>query len=250
MARTPTHGPRRLRHGFRGVPVRGGATGCVSRQQARERAVRLRFRHALPRNRNDPPPGMPVGSERLSAGDIDWAARLYGKPPAATAISTHPPGLEIVVDGKRIVTPARFDWSPGSQRALPALSPQTMGAERFVCGRWNDEDGSRRSVTAGPASTWFAAHCIVQRRTPGYADPPAVEAHPAAGSSRDFLHWWPAPDLPSRADRRSARSSPGRHRIPLRAAHAPGLAGPPTGPGSVTPPQSTARSPACGPTRT
>ena len=112
---------------------------------------------------------MPVGSERLSAGDIDGAARLYGKPPTATAISTHPPGLEIVVDGERIVIPARFVWSPGSQRALPALSPQTMGAERFVCGRWNDEGGSRRSVTAGPASTWFAAHCIVQRRTPGCA---------------------------------------------------------------------------------
>ena len=230
--------------------MRGVATGCVSCQQAREGAVRLRFRHALPRNRNDPPPGMPVGSERLSAGDIDGAARLYGKPPAATAISTHPPGPEIAVDGERIVTPARFHWSPGSQHALPALSPQTMGAERFVCGRWNDEGGSRRSVTAGPASTWFAAHCIVQRRTPGCADPPAVEAHPAAGSSRDFLHWGPAPDLPSRADRRGARSSPGRHRIPLRAAHARGLAGPPTGPGSVTPPQSTARSPACGPSRT
>ena len=196
------------------------------------------------------PPGMPVGSERLSAGDIDGAAGLYGKPPAATAISTHPPGLEIAVDGERIVTPARFVRSPGSQHALPALSPQAMGAERFVCGRWNGEGGSRRSVTAGPASTWFAAHCIVQRRTPGCAGPPAVEAHPAAGSSRDFLHWGPAPDLPSRADRRGARSSPGPHRIPLRAAHARGLAGPPTGPGSVTPPQSTARSPACGPTRT
>ena len=136
-----------------------------------------------------------MGSERLSAGDIDGAARLYGKPPTATAISTHPPGLEIVVDGERIVTPARFVRSPGSQHALPALSPQTMGAERFVCGRWNGEGGSRRSVTAGPASTWFAAHCIVQRRTLGCADPPAVEAHPAAGSSRDFLHWGPAPDL-------------------------------------------------------
>ena len=96
---------------------------------------------------------MPVGSERLLAGDIDGIARLYGKPPTATTISTHPPGLEIVVDGERIVTPARFHWSPGSQRALPALSPQTMGAEQFVCGRWNGEGGSQRSVTAGPAST-------------------------------------------------------------------------------------------------
>ena len=199
MARTPTQAPRRLHHGCRGVPVRGVATGCVSCQQAREGALRLRFRHALLRNRNDPPPGMPVGSERLSAGDIDGVARLYGKPPTATAISTHPPGLEIVVDGERIVT------------------------------------------TAGPASRWFEAHCIVQRRTLGCADPPGVEAHPAAGSSRDFLHWGPAPDLPSRADRRNARSSPGPHRIPLRAAHARGLAGPPTGPGSVTSPQSTAR---------
>ncbi len=38
------------------------------------------------------PPGMNVPSARLSLGDIDGIARLYGSPPADTVISTNPPG--------------------------------------------------------------------------------------------------------------------------------------------------------------
>ena len=53
------------------------------------------------------PPGMPIRSSRwLSVGDIDGVARMYGMPPTATTISTNPPGLEIIVDGERVVTPA------------------------------------------------------------------------------------------------------------------------------------------------
>ena len=177
------------------------------------------------------PPGMPVPSDRLSAGDIDGVARLYGTPPAATTISTNPPGLEIFVDGERVVTPAQFEWSPGTTHSLQALSPQTIGAERFVFGRWNDEGGSQRTVTAGPESTWFEANYIVQRRMLACADPPEVgtvtvrpesrdgylvsgepiefEANVAPGSSREFLHWSPAPRLSRGADRSSKWSSPG-----------------------------------------
>ena len=177
------------------------------------------------------PPGMPVPSDRLSAGDIDGVARLYATPPTATTISTNPQGLEILVDGERVVTPAQFKWSPGSTHSLQALSPQTIGAERFVFGRWNDEGDSQRTVTAGPESTWFEANYIVQRRMLACADPPEdgtvtvlpdsrdgyfvaggpieFAADPAPGSSREFLHWSPAPPLFRGGDRRSKWSSPG-----------------------------------------
>lgn len=176
------------------------------------------------------PPGMPVPGYRLSAGDIDGVARLYGSAPTATTVSTNPEGLEILVDGRRVVTPAQFRWSPGSTHSLQALSPQTIGAQRFVFGRWNDEGDSQRTVTAGPESTWFEANYIVQQRMLACADPSGdgtvrvrpdsrdgyfvagasieLEADLALGSSREFLHWSPPPVL-SRYDRRSIFSRPG-----------------------------------------
>ena len=111
------------------------------------------------------PPGVPIRSSRwLSAGDIDGVARMYGMPPSATTISTNPPGLEIVVDGERVVTPAAFDWDPGSEHVLQAPSPQAFGSERYVFGRWNDEGGADRTITSDPDVTWYEASFVVQKQ--------------------------------------------------------------------------------------
>ena len=176
------------------------------------------------------PPGIPFGSSNgLSSGDIDGVARLYGTVPTATTITTNPAGLAILVDGESVTTPARFDWSAGSTHTLQALSPQTIGAERFVFGRWGDEGGSQRTVTAGPESTWFEANYIAQRRLVACAEPPEagsvtvrpesrdgfhvqgqpVEVEAAPDGSREFLHWSPALGLRRHADRRSRGSYPG-----------------------------------------
>ena len=113
------------------------------------------------------PPGIPVTSDRLSPRDIDGVARMHGKPPELTTISTNPPGLAVIVDGQRVVTPAQFDWSPGSQHILAAPSSQILGPNRFLFGRWHDGGSSRRTVTAGPGSTWIEANYIVQQGTQG-----------------------------------------------------------------------------------
>ena len=111
------------------------------------------------------PPGMPIRSSRwLSAGDIDGVARMYGIPPTATTISTNPPGLEIVIDGERVVTPVTYDWDPGSRHVLQAPSPQSFGSERYLFGRWNDEGGSERTITSGPDVTWYEANFVVQKQ--------------------------------------------------------------------------------------
>ena len=157
------------------------------------------------------PPGIPIRSARLSQGDIDGVARLYGKPPAATVISTNPPGLEIVVDGESVTTPASFDWTPGSTHVLQAPSPQTLGHQRFVFGRWNDEADYRRTVIADPGSTWFEANYIAQQRMIACAHPAdagevairpesgdgfytsgtgiEIEASPVKGTPYDFSRW-------------------------------------------------------------
>ena len=157
------------------------------------------------------PPGMLVGGEDLSPGDIDGVARLYGQPPTYITVSTNPPGLELIVDGQRIMTPARFDWLPGSEHVLEAPLLQAVAGSRYLFGRWNDRASRRRTVTADPAITWIEANYIVQRSVTACADPPdagkvevrpaspdsfhtigspvTVEASPAPDGSRAFMEW-------------------------------------------------------------
>ena len=175
------------------------------------------------------PPGIPVRSERLSSGDIDGVARLYGTVPTATTITTNPAGLQILVDGESVTTPAQFDWNPGSTHTVQAVSPQTVGAERFVFGRWSDEGGARRTLTADAESTWFEANYIAQRRILSCPETPEavavtvrpesrdgfhvqrqpVEVEAKRGLFRHFLRWNPIPFLRRDADRRNRWSDPG-----------------------------------------
>lgn len=132
------------------------------------------------------PPGMSILSAMfpapLSSGDIDYVARLYGQAPAATTISTNPPGLDIIVDGVRHTAPATFDWAPGSRHRIEAPSPQTGNnpvlrdccndndrpvspegeRTRFVFGRWTDEGDRAHVIVADPETTWYQASFIVQ----------------------------------------------------------------------------------------
>ena len=113
------------------------------------------------------PPGMSVLSKNypapLSSGDIDYVARLYGRPPTATTISTNPPGLDVIVDGERVTTPVTFDWAPGSRHTIEAPSPQIEDERtRYLFGRWTDDGGQSHVVTADPDVTWYQASFIVQ----------------------------------------------------------------------------------------
>ena len=181
------------------------------------------------------PLGIPLGAgrlssgARLSSGDIDGVARLYGTVPTATTITTNPSGLAIFVDGENHTTPVRFNWSPGTTHTLEAVSPQTIGAERFVFGRWSDEGGIRRTILSGADATWYEANYIVQRKmlsctqssevggveirpeSPDYFyvqwQPVEVYAKPA-DSLRRFLQWNPVPTLRRPEDRRGRGSSP------------------------------------------
>ena len=136
---------------------------------------------------------------------------MYGMPPTATTISTNPPGLEIVVDGKRVVTTASFDWDAGSEHVLQAPSPQSFGSERYVFGRWNVAGAAERSITSNPDVTWYEASFVVQKQffacaTPAEAADVTVrpesnrgfytvsaliecEAVPRPGSGLQFANW-------------------------------------------------------------
>ena len=174
------------------------------------------------------PPGMSFHSGRLSPRDIEVVDRLYGAIPTATTISTNPPGLTILVDGENHTTPVRFNWRPGSTHTLEVVSPQTVGAERFIFGRWSDEGGVRRTILADSGSKWYQANYIVQRTMLSCVQPTEVggvtirpespddfyvqrqplKVEAIAGGKSRFLGWDPVPALERSEDRGSRRSSP------------------------------------------
>ena len=139
------------------------------------------------------PPGISIVSAftpaPLSSGDIDYVARLYGRPPTATTISTNPPGLDVIVDGVLYATPATFDWAAGSTHSIEAPSVQTgnnpiLGdccnyvesssegeRSRFIFAGWTDEGERAHSVTADPETTWYQANYIVQLEVAPRAEP-------------------------------------------------------------------------------
>ena len=154
------------------------------------------------------PPGMnndlPYG---LSAGDIDGVARLYGRPLTQTTLSTFPPGLDLIVDGVRVTTPAVYDWSGGVEHTVEAPLLQSGGIEaRYLFGRWNIE-GGRRLVVTGGERTWIEANYVVQPKiyqewTPGgtvAVAPPSpdgyhvirstITATAQPGTGYGFLRW-------------------------------------------------------------
>ena len=177
------------------------------------------------------PPGMSILSAifpaPISAGDIDYVARLYGRPPSATTISTNPPGLEIIVDGVRVTTPATFEWAPGSRHHIEAPSIQ-MGSNpilrdccnempvvaeteraRFLFGRWTDDGSRAHFITADSDTTWIQASFVVQFYVATRAAPQeagsmtiqpessdgfytlgaAVEIYAVANPGYNFLRW-------------------------------------------------------------
>ncbi len=145
------------------------------------------------------PPGLPVGSGRLSAGDIDGVARLYGEPPGAVTVATNPPGLQLIVDGESVTAPATFDWLPGSVHTLEAPlvndrdSPQYVfdrDGRPYVFGRWSDGGDRERTITVDVAdSTWFEANYIRSVRVEIAASPADSGTVALAPESPDG--WYP-----------------------------------------------------------
>ena len=185
------------------------------------------------------PHGIPGRTHGVSAGDIDGVARLYGTIPTETTIATSPPGLAIFVDGQSYTTPVRFNWSPDTEHTLEVVSPQTVGALRYIFGRWSDEGGGRRIISADSESTWYQANYISQRRMLFCVDPfeagsvmvrpespdgfYVAAAHPVevevrAARPRRFSHWAPVPDLRRSSDRRTRGFSPGSSSNPAHGA--------------------------------
>ena len=118
------------------------------------------------------PPGLVIGQQDLSAGDIDGVSRLYGQTPGMTTISTNPEGLEVEVDGMMITTPQSFNWSSGTHHAISVPSSQGNSTERFLFGKWSDGGAQAHDIVASSTTTVFTAHLIQQFKVESGAIPP------------------------------------------------------------------------------
>ena len=125
------------------------------------------------------PAGIDVGGTgTYSTADIDALLRLYGAAPARTTVNTNPPGLQVVVDGVMVTTPATFDWPIGSVHRVwtNASALQSKDGFQFAFGRWSHDagaspssqltwqvsagDGSLGSPTTAPSSTVLTANFV------------------------------------------------------------------------------------------
>jgi hypothetical protein len=142
------------------------------------------------------PPGIPFGQTAgLSVGDIFAAERMLGKT-IPYAITTNPPGLDVVVDGQWCPYPCIVKWANGSVHNLEAPSPQLgqslseawycpypclltwppeptlpwptlnpptaskgpgLPSQTWYFGRWNDDGARVHQVTADPNHALIAA---------------------------------------------------------------------------------------------
>ena len=136
------------------------------------------------------PPGIQHAGVRLSEGDIDGVARLYGEPPGTVTVATNPPGLQLIVDGDSVTAPATFDWPPGSVHTLEAPLVHDRGSRPHVFGRWNDGGERQRTVTVDTAgTTWFEANYIQLTRVRVAVSPPDAGTFALAPESPDG--WYP-----------------------------------------------------------
>ena len=151
------------------------------------------------------PPGIPLGQRSgLTASDIDTIVRVQGGQPSSTVIASNPTGLDVLVDGRSVRTPAAFAWPAGSLHTLRVDDSTANGVElRF--GRWSDFGTREHTVTATTETTVYTAHMRRLFRLP-------LTANPAAGG-RLRIHPEPENGL-----------TPEGQRVELQAEPAPGFA--------------------------
>ena len=124
------------------------------------------------------PPGIPVRANGgpLSQGDIHRVARLYGRQRWATTITTNPPGLPLVINGKLTQTPSTYYWMHGITKSLSAPAMHEEDGTRYLFARWSSNRSRTHNFTVGLGGTWIEANYIVQHAV-------SATPHPAEGGS-------------------------------------------------------------------
>ncbi len=117
------------------------------------------------------PEGIPVGQrDGLAASDLDTVARILGMPLEKTLIASNPSGLEVVVDGEAVRTPAEFTWAAGTRHRVRVEDVLGENGElRFA--RWSDFGDREHEFVAGGENSTLTVHMRRLWRMPVMALP-------------------------------------------------------------------------------
>lgn len=114
----------------------------------------------------------------------------YVKEWPATVL-TSPPGLQVVIDGVTVESPARAWWREGSEHEIAGVDPQSTADQRNEFVNWSDGGALRsRNVSARPNAT-YEAHYNTYFRARIEAVPPGAEFVVDGDIySTPFSAWW------------------------------------------------------------
>ena len=113
------------------------------------------------------PASLVMGTTDLpSDGGVDQINRMYWTTPTAIRTSTHPPRLQVIVDGQTVTAPQSFNWTKGSQHqvdvpSMPQFLPTETSATRYIPGRWNENQPTAHTIRATPNITIYS-HSFIQ----------------------------------------------------------------------------------------
>ncbi|MBI4905785.1 MAG: S-layer homology domain-containing protein [Acidobacteria bacterium] len=97
---------------------------------------------------------------------------------------TSPPGLIVTVDGTNAITPAAFQWTPGSTHVI-AVATQGS-APRYRFGSWSDGGAASHTYTTPAGATTVTAVLVAQHLLTTSVSPAgtgSVSANPAAADN-------------------------------------------------------------------
>jgi hypothetical protein len=88
-------------------------------------------------------------------------------------INTNGQGLEYKVNGTTYSSPKLFNWDIGSTQTLTAVSPQVMGAIKYVFSKWsnNNDTNLTQVITVNSNTALYTALYKTQFRLMSFEDP-------------------------------------------------------------------------------
>ncbi|MBI4894046.1 MAG: BACON domain-containing protein, partial [Acidobacteria bacterium] len=88
-------------------------------------------------------------------------------------VTTNPAGLQVSVDGTVYTAPQVFQWAPGGQHTVAAVSPQDAPGIRRLFSNWSDGGAEGHTITAPASATVYTAVFSTQYLLTAAANPAA-----------------------------------------------------------------------------
>jgi astacin len=137
------------------------------------------------------PAGIPIGQRvRLDISDIAAVRKMYNKETATVSVSSVPPGLTVTVDGVAVVTPASFNWAPGSAHTIGASATAAHPAapSQYTFVRWSNGGAATQTIVVPVTGLAVAATYAVQHKLTTTVAPALTGTLSVAAASPNLLY--------------------------------------------------------------